>query len=455
MSFLYISTKGYYIKLKNNFFIYISQMIQKKQKKLLLQLIFLIIAFLFTWIILGFENLNIFNINWTLYDDATADYLSWIYFKNDIWRFPIIGANPNFGLSGSSTIAISGTIPFLALIFKPLKYFISNNFNYFGFWFFLCFYLQSYISFLLLKKLTKDEIYSFIGSIFFCLSPIFFNQIGYHYSLAGQWVIILSFYFFCNENINKKFSYNIFLICFSTLIHFYFTMMLSIIYCVIAIFDIIDKKNFLFHFKKIVILIIIILPTMYTLGYFAIPIQDTLGFGYGFYKLNLLGPIDPSGGNLNGTILWSRFISDIPNATSGEHEGFSYLGVGQILLLVCGTYFFLKKIKKDKIKKNLPYITLLIIMFLLSITHKIDFGNYNIINLDLNKYILAGLSWMRASGRFFWPIYYFLIFFSIFIISKNLQKKKRILFLIILLFIQIIDISPGLKNYLFGYIKFI
>ena len=228
-------------------------MMQKKQNHLSMQPIFLIIGFLFTWLILGFENLNIFNSNWTLYDDATTDYLSWIYYKNDVWRFTVIGKNLNFGLNEGSTIALSGVIPFLALIFKSLKYFIPNSFNYFGFWFFLCFYLQSYISFLLIKKLTNDHYYSLVGSIFFCLSPIFFNQIGMHFSLSGQWIIILSFYFYCNDSLDKKFSYNIFLICFSTLVHFYFTMMLSIIYGVLAFFNFIDKKNFPFHLKKIVI----------------------------------------------------------------------------------------------------------------------------------------------------------------------------------------------------------
>ena len=93
-------------------------MMQKKQNHLSMQPIFLIIGFLFTWLILGFENLNIFNSNWTLYNDATTDYLGWIYYKNDVWRFPIIGENPNYGLNSGSTIAFSSMIPFLALIFS-------------------------------------------------------------------------------------------------------------------------------------------------------------------------------------------------------------------------------------------------------------------------------------------------------------------------------------------------
>ncbi|MDB9820886.1 DUF6311 domain-containing protein [Candidatus Pelagibacter sp.] len=422
---------------------------QNKKIHILTQIFFLSFTLILTSLILGYKNLNIFNVNWTLYNDAIADYLSWLYFKNDIWRFPVVGNNPNFGISGSSTLAFSGTIPFLAIIFKSLNFLIPGNFTYFGIWIFICFYFQSIISFLLINKLTDDYYYSLVGSIFFCLSPILFNQIGIHFSLAGQWIIILSFYFYINENIEKRFLYNIFLIIFSTLVHFYFTIMLLIIYTIFTFFDLFEKKNFLFHTKKILILILALLPLMYVVGYFSIPPQDTLGVGYGYYKLNLLSPIDPSSISSNGSVFWSNVMPDIPSATAGELEGFSYFGLGQLLLIFISFFLFFKK-KIFNIKKILPYLLLGLIFLLLSLTHKIDVGKYSLIDFDINRYIFGILSLVRASGRFFWPIYYFLIFFSIYIISLNFNKRGKILILSLLLIIQIIDISNGLKKYIFA-----
>ena len=422
---------------------------QNKKNYIFTQLFFFSFALILTSLILGYKNLNIFNVNWTLYNDAIADYLSWLYFKNDIWRFPLIGDNPNFGISGSSTLAFSGTIPFLAIIFKSLNFLIPGNFTYFGIWIFICFYFQSIISFLLINKLTHDYYYSLVGSIFFCLSPILFNQIGIHFSLVGQWIIILSFYFYINENIEKKFLYNIFLIIFSTLVHFYFTIMLLIVYTIFAVFNFFEKKDLQFHVKKLLILILALLPLMYVVGYFSIPPQDTLGFGYGYYKLNLLSPIDPSSINSNGSVFWSRIIPDMPSATAGEFEGFSYFGLGQLLLILISFVLFFKK-KIFNIKKILPYLLLILIFFLLSLTHKIDVGKYSLIDLDINKYVFGILSLVRASGRFFWPIYYFLIFFSMYIISLSFNKNVKILIISLLLIIQFIDISKGLKNYLFA-----
>ena len=58
------------------------------------------------------------------------------------------------------------------------------------------------------------------------------------------------------------------------------------------------------------------------------------------------------------------------------------------------------------------------------------------------------LSVARVSGRFLWPIYYLIFIAGLVLIYKKIEKKKNaLLILIIILFIQIIDISSGLKNY--------
>ena len=69
---------------------------------------------------------------------------------------------------------------------------------------------------------------------------------------------------------------------------------------------------------------------MYLVGYFVIPPYDSLGYGYGFYKANLLTFLDPSENSSN---TWSIFLPDIGNV-KGEFEGFGYLGLGIILLSI-------------------------------------------------------------------------------------------------------------------------
>ena len=129
--------------------------------------LFLFISFLCLAAVVGIENISFQSTKWLYYSNESSSYqLGWNFFKNDIWRFPL-GSNPNYGDEFGNSIVYTDSIPILALFFKSFKSFIPGNFQYFSFWYFICFYLQLFFSFKILKKFTNSELYSLIGSIFF------------------------------------------------------------------------------------------------------------------------------------------------------------------------------------------------------------------------------------------------------------------------------------------------
>ena len=79
---------------------------------------FLFISFLCLAGLVGVENIYFQSIKWLHSgNDSTLPQLSWHFFKNDIWRFPL-GSNPNYGDGIGSSIVYSDSIPILPLIFK-------------------------------------------------------------------------------------------------------------------------------------------------------------------------------------------------------------------------------------------------------------------------------------------------------------------------------------------------
>jgi hypothetical protein len=146
---------------------------------------FLLISFFWLICNIGIENISFKSIEW-LYNgqDATLHQLGWYFYKNDIWRFPL-GSNPNYGEGFGSSIVYTDSIPFFALTFKLLKFLIPGNFQYFSFWYFITLYLQLYVSFKILKKFTNSEIYSFVGSLFFIISPFFLYRFGFHAAVSA------------------------------------------------------------------------------------------------------------------------------------------------------------------------------------------------------------------------------------------------------------------------------
>ena len=172
----------------------------------------------------GGKFINPFYIDWIFPSDTETHWLGWQFFKNQsIFNFPLF-KNINYGMELGSSLVLNDSLAIMAIIFKPFAVFIPFEFQYFGLWIFLCFYLQILFSYLILVKKTNNIIFSILGSLFFALSPIMFHRLGYHLSLSGHWIILAYFFNKILEDKRKSHIRNIFIICFSSLIHFYFTL---------------------------------------------------------------------------------------------------------------------------------------------------------------------------------------------------------------------------------------
>jgi len=416
------------------------------KKKIGVLLLYALLGILTTIYVFGFNHISLTNSHWLSAHDMTADLISWKYYSNDIWRFPI-GNNPNYGMDIASGIVFSGSIPLLAAIFKLVGNFTTTDFHYFGLWIFICFFLQSYVSFLIIRHYTKNLFFSIIGSLFFLLSPILFHRIVWHLALAGHWLILLGFYIETISESGRKTFYWILLISLSALIHFYFTIILLGMFFLFVLNENLTNFDIQKLTKKIFITFSTLLITMYIFGYFEVPYTDALGFGYGHHQLNLTSIINPISATPNENVDWSILLPKFLKGKGGEIEGFSYMGMGGIFLLLIGIFYFFFSFNEFKKKKYRPYILIVILFSLVALSNRISLGSNLLFEFSLPKFIYGILSIIRASGRLFWPVYYLIFLGSILIIHSKFSKKKSLYILIFLLFLQVSDISSGLRNY--------
>ena len=416
-----------------------------------INILFLLISFFCLLGIFGFENSSFQNTNW-LHDggESTYNQLSWYFFRNDVWRFPL-GMNPNFGEELGNSIAFTDTVPLLSFFFKLFKSYLPQNFQYFTFWYFVCFFLQLLFSYKILKKFTESTPHSLIGSLFFIIAPIFIYRMDYHVGLTGQWILLSALYLSLNYKINKSLLLWISLVVISLLVFLYFTATILVIYSIFRLFHYYyEDRNFLRFTKDFFIILIVTALTFYTIGYFEIRMLDSIGIGFGEYKLNLLSFFDPVNSHQN--ISWSWFLKDIKLSAGEEIEGFNYFGLGQILMFI----FVLASLLNKKIRKkltNIKYQKEIKIFFIISIiftlwalSNKISIGSYTLLEIPLNKYIFGALSLFKASGRLFWIVNYFLLILSIIIIFQCFEKKKSLLIITFFLIVQLADTSAGIKK---------
>jgi len=416
-----------------------------KKDLLILNIFFLFFSLIVSIYLLGFKYFDPTNSSWLFWGDLPTLQTGWNFFRIDEWRFPIL-SNPNLGIYLNNNLIYSDSIPLFALFFKIFNFILPDNFQYFSLWILFSLYLQGLISYLIIFRLTRSINYSLIGSIFFIFSTVMINRITEFPAHFGHWIILLYFYTELLDE-NKKFKLQNIVISLSLLINFYFTLMLLIIFFINQFYNLISKhKSLNSVLKQCFLVLISVIPAMYIFGYFQISPDDGLGWGYGYYNLNLNSFFNPLSHTYT-EINWSNFISVKP-IQNGESEGFSYLGISGLIFLV----LFLKHIffgNKNIIFEPRSVLLITVIIFFLSLSNNINFGDTTIINYPLNKYLYGLTSLFRSSGRFIWPVYYFIFIVGI-ISIYILFPKKSIFILSILLSIQLFDISGGLKHYFNG-----
>ena len=409
------------------------------------QIVLFVTSLSFCFYLLGYENFNFSNQSWLINGDLAQYQLGWKFYQEDIWRFPL-GLNPNYGITNSSSIIYSDSIPLLAIFFKIFRNFLFEDFQYFSFWIFICIYLQALFSFKIIYYLTKNIPYSLISSLFFIFSTILIYRSGIHLSLSAHWLILCYFYVQISVVNNKDLKKHL-IIYLSLLIHFYFTLILIGIFFLEKIIKF--KKFCIKDLASSFVIIIFSLILMYMVGYFTIGIDDGLGFGYGIYNFNLNSFFNPLGENHTGKFNWSFFLPTL-NFQNKEIEGFSYIGISGILFLI----LYLKYLFNGKstiVFSKGTNILIFFVFLIIATSNNINIGNQNLITLELNKYLYGILSSIRASGRLIWPIYYLIIIIGIVSIFQHfLNKKKSLLIISILAIFQLIDLAPGISNYYFG-----
>jgi hypothetical protein len=406
------------------------------------------ISVIFSFLYLDYKSFNFSDISWLKSRDNISDFLALKFFLNDKWRFPL-GLNPNYGDLDNS-IVFSGSIPFLAFFFKIFKSFLPFNFHYLSFWIFIIFFFQLFFSYKIIFHFTTNYYFSLLGSIFFLLSPVFLERIGDHLSLGAHWIILACFYYEI-KYINNNFIYKrLFLILFSSLVHFYFTFIIVFVSLFFLVFKFLKDKKIDYFFINILFIFSPLIILMFISGYFIIPAYDSVGFGFGVYKANFLTLIDPRS-TIEG-YSWSLIIPDIPNLPS-EYEGFGYLGLGIIIFFIFCVMDFLFNFYRN-INKYKCYLSIIFFFFILSISNSINISKFLLLHINLPDYFYALLNIIRSSGRLIWPVYYLIMIYCILKIGKFFAKNN-ILILLIFFLIQLVDIYPGLYEKFFSNKKYL
>ena len=429
-----------------------------------------LIGFIYYALLTRFHGLNPFDVDWLLpfwrgSIDSAQHYLGWEFFRQaPLLQWPP-GKSPNLGPMGGSGVALTDSLPLFAFIFKPLTFWFSQPFQYFGIWVLACFVLQSVFAWKLLTIWIKQWEHVVLGTYFFCFSPIFINRMTVHLALAGHWIILAGLYLLFNSK--STFKHWLVLASVAMLVQPYLAIICAALFLAWVLIALLETRAVFQFAQKFSIFIGVLFASGWASGLFIFGIGSAKAEGFGIYSANVLAWVDP-GFTWYEKALWSRYVPE-GWKNSGQYEGMNYLGSGVLLLAIFalgyqlfkGTwktravqvaivlsfvavfgrsgstqselvfllgvlgavvYSVLSKHFSQNRKATVIYVLLFASFIMIAFTYQIFIGNFLVINITIPESMNNLLSVVRTSGRMLWPITYLLIGSLIVLTSRNLRR---------------------------------
>jgi hypothetical protein len=372
------------------------------------------------------------NVAWLGAGDLATHYLGWSFFRNSPWTFPI-GLNPTYGQEISNAILYSDSNPLMAFIFKPLGFLLPEPFQYFGIWLLACFCLQAWFGWKLVGLVTDSKNIQGIGAALFVFAPPFMVRLIGHLNLGGHFLVLAALYLVFSRSLKRRRLAWGTLMVVSALVHAYLLAMVALLWLASLVQEIMRRslpaRQLMLEFGVVSAVTGI---ACWQAGYFSVG-DGVSGAGYGFYRMNLLSMLDPSG--------WSYVLKDIPER-GGDYEGFNFLGLGVIFLALCAVPAALagRIGLRDAIRKYPVLLMALAGLAVFAITNSVGLGAAQL-DLPLPRRALDLAAYFRAAGRMFWPVFYAIVFAVIVVVVRGYGKRTAAGLLAVALAIQVIDTS--------------
>jgi hypothetical protein len=391
-------------------------------------------------ILYGRFSLYFTNVNWIYAKggDNLQHQLGWEFFRQEPWQFPL-GKITSYGYPIGSSVSYLDSIPLFAFFFKLIAVWLPDRFQYIGLWELTSVIGQLFVTILFLREFTKSWPKMILGGLLVELAaPRIFRSFG-HSSLGAQWLILLGILLVILEYRHKLWRWSWpFLFLLAMLVHLYFVPMLLVLWGIGMYFRYRGKKNKWQILFDLLVIAAVIYGSGYCLGLFQLSFSD----------LASTGAKTDFSWNMNqffNSMGYSKILKALPLLDNTQEEGFSYLGLGYFFIIaVAIVLFFILEPGRRKWQLYLPFLIASIVFVIVSCKSTGTFGSFIVWNVHLPDSVESFIRLFRSSGRFIWPVFYFVILFSILMVIRN--SKIAIPILIIGILLQFFDLQPLIES---------
>jgi Family of unknown function (DUF6311) len=372
----------------------------------------LIAGLLWVLILMGAAPLNPRNIGWLGWDGAQG-YIAWGLFRQDPhWHWPLTYTNW-LGYPAGLAAALLDPNPLFVVLLKPFSPLLPEQFQYFGIEAVLICALQFFFAMKLFRLvLGPNPLGIGLCSLFFLMAPPLAWRLSQHYALGNHWLILAALLIFFQAQQESPRAIPRFVVSGLLLtavaggINPYLAIPVGLVLTAAVVSLLWQRRLPLSKavgFMAAMGLIGFVVP--FSLGFVIAGSKGYAAWGYRHFSMNLLSPVDPGE--------WaSVVVPRMPEGTSGQYEGYNYLGAGVLAvgLIVLGAVIMRRsKLRFLDRRWLVPLLLCCMVLTLMALSTRVMIGSKTLVDLDPRERLSPYLSSLRASGRLFWTPYYVIL----------------------------------------------
>jgi Family of unknown function (DUF6311) len=388
------------------------------------------------------DSLDPTNVGWVLKGgDGETHMLAWLAFRGEPWQFPV-GAFSSYLHPVGGTVALTDSMPWLAILFKTVSAWLPTAFQYIGPWLALCFMLQGAVGALLIRKVGGGPWCQALGGALFALSPTLLWRTG-HETLCAHWLILL----LLGLNLpgverratpKAALAVSLGAVVLSIGLQAYLTPMVWLLSVALVVrlwaWEAVIGPWVAGAFALGSAVVVLLLG--WAFGFVAQGATLT-EWGFGHFSADLLTFVNPMGASA---------VLPALRAGRGQYEGFAYLGLGALFLGGVALVAWLRSGRRSPrpAARHLPLLAVVALMTVFALATPVTLLGRPVLDLrDVYAPFAQVTSGLRSSGRFIWPLHYLLLLAVCAAVVRCLPRKPAIAALALAVLLQAWDVKPA------------
>jgi len=374
------------------------------------------------------------NLAWLGMNDRAMHTLGWMFYRDAPWQWPP-GASPGLGLELANSIALVDSLPLIAMPLKLFSAWLPRPFQYWGYWWVVCFMLQGLFSYRLARAFGATAAIAFCAAGFALITPAFFFRLSLHMALAGHWLILAALWLYAREQAPRWWTWPLLMLV-TAGTHIYLLVMVAPIWLAAILSRWLTGRDRLAPLARELVLGLGGAVLMLYLGGAFIGLGSGEIDGYGAYRLNLLFPVIDYG-------VWSKLMPRVPHDTF-DYEGISFFGIGIFAaLLLAFLSRATKPINAMLSRRWAPLTILIFLFFVFALSNQIGFADYGFAPIPIPGFVRAIGNMFRSTGRFVWPLLYIVTIGTVVLVGRRFGDRWAVPFFVIAFAAQVYDSSDG------------